>query len=283
MSHMPNPSTNAATICLRGPGGRLHKIMKIVPYAKGGSAVMVPYHPAIEGQAFRFRPDYGPEFYSIKREDMVTYRASHRLKLSYHLDGFVQFSGERKGTVLSGRDPETGAPRGLGIFSMPLATPITSGPAFAIMLWGLEQFQALTAMPKTGIAVAFEPEDMYEENRETNGYAVEGFLFCPHFRPNIRVERGARSARRVTLPLWRQRRHGARIWEFTVLPGAEQSRILIGLLVTRMNVKSRAPSGYTLCGPSGFAADGDRWALTASYPSTADVREYRSLDLDAMC
>jgi hypothetical protein len=104
------------------------RISKIITMADGGYAVLAPYHAAREGWLAKYQVDYrGTESRIVPFGDMTHYTAADRVKLSHHWDGFVQFSGESPGKIVSGRDPSTGQPRGLGVQSAPIRVPTTSG------------------------------------------------------------------------------------------------------------------------------------------------------------
>jgi hypothetical protein len=129
-----------AKICLRSdeaPHGV--KVVQILPYKEGGFAVLTPYHTAGRGYLMKHPVDYATREMQIARADLVTeYSAEDRVKLSIHPDGFVQFSGQDQGKIESGRDPETGEPKGLAIFTRhpPISEPIETGPTFGVACWG---------------------------------------------------------------------------------------------------------------------------------------------------
>jgi hypothetical protein len=50
----------------------------------------------------------------VPADELVSFTVEDRAKLSYHTDGFVQFSSENPGRIISGRDPSTGEPKGPG-------------------------------------------------------------------------------------------------------------------------------------------------------------------------
>lgn len=78
--------------------------------------------------------------------------------MSFHPDGFVQFSGENAARILSGRDTG-GEPKGLGVMFNPLFNPIRSGPTFGVSAWGLEEFDELE--PSRDHVITFSQEEMY--------------------------------------------------------------------------------------------------------------------------
>ena len=172
--------------------GTLRKITKIVPYKSGGFAVLAPYHKARKGYLLKHPVDYSKRHMKVTRDEAVEYSAEDRVKLSLHPDRFVQFSGENPGRIISGRDPNTGEPRGLGIMSHPLSTPINTGPTFGCVAWGAADFAALNGTGKRGV-IAFIEEDYYYRGCTPdtwNGYVIEGFVLEERYwGPRAGVER----------------------------------------------------------------------------------------------
>jgi hypothetical protein len=105
-----------------GESALARKITKIQPFKDGGFTVMLPYHQQREGFLLKAPVSYAPGISKQRMSDCVKYSADDRVKLSIHWDGFVQFSSERKGSILSGKDPATGEIRGLGLMTKPLST-----------------------------------------------------------------------------------------------------------------------------------------------------------------
>jgi hypothetical protein len=143
-------------IALRHTDGTFRKITKIGFYPDGGLFVMAPYHEARSGLLYKFRPDYSKRSIIARLDETLSYTADDKVKLSFHGDGFLQFSGLRSHTIISGRD-EKRRPKGLGIIGRP-PSPIFSGPAFGVMAWGLEDYEIL---PDGKAAVRFEQADVY--------------------------------------------------------------------------------------------------------------------------
>src|SRR6202034_2676981 len=113
---------------------------------------------------------------TIPWDETTFFSASERVKLSYHKDGFCQFSGERPGTITSGIDPSTELPKGVGIKSKPLSDPVLSGPSVGIAAWGLQDFEELTG---STASIIFEPEDAYYHEgtpSTSNTYMLEGLV-----------------------------------------------------------------------------------------------------------
>ena|ERR1700693_3838109 len=86
--------------------GRYRSLTKIVPYTEGGFAVLAPYHAAKEGFLCKIAvPEELRGRFSLPAPaEIHRYSAADRVKLSFHLDGFIQFSGENPSTIRSGRE-----------------------------------------------------------------------------------------------------------------------------------------------------------------------------------
>jgi hypothetical protein len=263
----PHRRIRPIDICLRDSASNLiRRITKIVPYPDGGFALLSPYHPSKKGLAVRHKTAYGKGVCTIPWSEAIKYSASDRVKLSLHPDGFTQFSGEKNRRILSGRDPKTGEPRGLGVMANPFNHPVYTGPTFALVIWGLGDYPVWNP-PATRSLLLFEPDEVYFDEPQANGYSIEGFHFpAPWFLPHIRVDGSEASARRMTLPLWRYHSKGSRLWHFSVPPGVGAPYIVVGLRVTRHEVRTNVPSGFVLHGPAERGTDPVRWILTAFYP-----------------
>src|SRR5438876_650953 len=169
------------TIAVQDGNGIARKITKVVPHSDGGFSVVVPYHKAQSGWLFKLQVDYeilGESTFPISKE----YSADDRVKLTYHPSGFVQFSGEKPGKIVSGLDPSTGKPKGLGILSNPLSSPIQTGPTFGIVAWGLSDFESLAK--DSDDVLTFRAEETYFRGCSPgteNGIHIEGFVFPPPY------------------------------------------------------------------------------------------------------
>lgn len=102
-------------------------------------------------------------------------------KLSIHKSGFVQLSGDG---IKSGVDQQSGRPKGIGVFSSPLDTPIESGPTFGFQCWGVEKgFAELTSRKKGVQYIILDKaendfrERKMEDGKKSNTYILEFFVF----------------------------------------------------------------------------------------------------------
>jgi len=121
------------------------RITKIIGLNGAGFSVLAPYHKARSGFLFKLPVEsttaLTPGTWQAPWGEIVGFTVEDRAKLTYHTDGFAQFSSELAGRIISGRDPSTGAPKGLGLFTHPLANPIWSGPSASMTVWGLDDFE----------------------------------------------------------------------------------------------------------------------------------------------
>ncbi len=254
--------------------GNSRLITKLMGLSDGGFAVTVPYHGLRQGFLFKHPVDYSKMRSLTPFGDLTRYTADDRVKLSLHLDGFVQFSGERKGHIISGREAD-GTPKGLGLMVNRLTTPLaTGGPTFCVTAWGVEDFDAPN-MKKP--ALTFGDRDVYYRDcaeHEWNGYVIEGFVYPRSFLAQGILQRGTLMLRRrfpnyqeipresgLILPT-RQPLHeleGA-IFDLTLID-VGSPYVIVGLLVSRTIFHMDSPSGFGLHSPSNMHE-----ALAATYP-----------------
>src|ERR1700730_7932890 len=148
------------TIAIRpAPGEELRKITKIIGLNGDGFSVLAPYHKARSGYLNKHLMDLQTlGIRKIPKSEIISFTAEDRVKLSYHTDGFAQFSGENPGKIISGRAPATGEPKGLGLLTRTLKSPPTSGPSVGVQVWGIDEFEI--PRPNEDLII-FEPTDCY--------------------------------------------------------------------------------------------------------------------------
>jgi len=243
-------------------GEPIRKITKVIPYPTGGFAVVAPYHPAQRGWLARVPADYTKHEYKFHRSQAAEYDANDRVKLSDHADGFVQFSGERPGRIESGRDPETGEAKGLGLISNPISEPIRTGPTFSVQSWGIHEFQE-AAKPGSE-DIVFDEEDFYFRRctpDDANSFLLECFVLPNRLWAGVR-----RRGHRHTLFMSHHHFEGTGlVLEWCVVPLPGQPAFL-AFCVSRMRVGFTSPSGFILNGPGYRLPDGTGEVLIAMYP-----------------
>ena len=258
------------TIAVQDDTGTVRKVTKLVFYRQGGFAVLAPYHRERRGVAVRMPVDYSQVGHlQVPRSEMVEFTAEDRVKLSLHADGFAQFSGENPGRTISGRDPDTGIPRGIGIVGQPFENPVLTGPTFGVTLWGLGEFEVLREAD--GNALVFSDEDFYfglGAGPDANAVSIEGFLFPAAYWQAVR-RRGGQYV--MSLP-HRNFMAPDATFDWIVVPLAGQP-VIIGLRALRVHVEFNSVSGYQLAGPGGYAAlnfTRAKYVILAMYPPPMD-------------
>lgn len=246
------------------------KVSKIIFYRNHtGFSLLAPYHSEKNGYLFKMRRNLNKdsnEEFKISWDDTIPFSAKDRVKLSIHPDGFVQFSGENPGKIISGRDKVSGEIKGLGILTSPLSYPI-NGPTFALQVWGLKDYKKDSS--KTPVNAEFYEHD-YEYRLATkenwNSYIIEGFVFPLFFLNfsyiNIRGER----VLSYTNPSYRHEKN--KTFVYRILPYFDsQSNYFVALLVSRTVIDSKkfGESGFILNSPSVIKNDIATF-MTASYP-----------------
>jgi hypothetical protein len=183
---------------------------------------------------------------AVQSEEMTHYVADDRVKLSHHYDGFCQFSGERPGTVVSGRDALTGEPKGLGILTAPIRRPITSGPTFGVTAWGLQDFQSRS--PSDNDILFGEPEIYYRDcmPSEANAIHIEGWVMSENMWSGVR---GPTNGLRLSMGFRGFQGSGANL-DFRVIPLEPPSRQFLAIMVCRIESDFSSTSGFTLTSPS---------------------------------
>jgi hypothetical protein len=155
------------------------KITKIIGLKGDGFSVLTPYHKARCG--FLFKAPADPKIKGkqlIRIDQLIGFIVNGRAKLTYHTDGFAQFSSERKGEIISGIDPVTKTPKGLGLFTLPLNSPIWTGASVGITIWGLDDFEQLKNNDKS--TLIFEQRHFHYRSctpNNANGWHLEIYAF----------------------------------------------------------------------------------------------------------
>jgi hypothetical protein len=271
-----NSQSKTIGIVIDGAVGA-RKLTKIVGYGAQGFAVVTPYHSARSGFVGKIPVDYDKiGSVNVPYDEIVGFTAESRVKLSYHPDGFVQFSGEAQGTVISGRDPQSGEPKGIGLMSQPLTSPIRSGPTFGITAWGLQDFAALDA-PESDSVVVFGPDDMYFRGTtptEANGIILEVLAFPQRYWAGVR-RRGRDYVLTMAFKDFEASRAAIDL-KVIDLPGQD---VLLAGFASHAHVGFPSTSGWVLNGPGSRGVDGRGHVLMGFYPREAKLAEGRS-DLD---
>jgi hypothetical protein len=268
------------TIAVR-PAAHLQprKITKIIGLNGNGFSVLVPYHQARSGFLFKMPIDpslHEPGPHEIRIEDLIKFTAEDRVKLSYHTDGFAQFSGERPGTITSGRDPLTSEPKGLGLMTHPLKSPIWSGPSIAVVAWGMDDFEP--AEDGDWPMIIFEPQEFYFRGcvpAEANSWMLSIYALPMNVVPPVRFTRGCAI---VDMALERISGGLLAIVQLKLIH-LRREKVFLGLFVSRLLTHFPSKSGWSLNGPGNFTRTKKGHVLVAGYPRVgASVEGSEPLD-----
>jgi hypothetical protein len=264
---MPKKPDTKWTVAIHPAAGKpLYKITKIISLNGGGFSVLAPYHKAHSG--FLFKTHIKPRMFDkaglhlMKWADCVGFTAENRTKLSYHVDGFAQFSSEDQGKIVSGRDPNTGEPKGLGIMARPFSNPTTSGPSVGISVWGLEDFE--NAAEKENLIV-FEPSDFYYRlwgPDETTLWQLGIYLFKGV--PPVRFDGNqAKLDFALTYPPI-----AGVVGSIVTLKmiRLEAEKVSLGLYVESLVGAFPSKSGWQMSGPGSWSSNKGGYVLHAVYP-----------------
>lgn len=237
---------------------------------------MAPAHTAQAGYVMMSPCNYSKIGCSIipHAEIKCQFNASNPVKLTYHPDGFAQFSSVKDGTIISGRD-EAGNVKGVGLQTSPLSHPIMSGPVANICAWGLQDF--LTHTGSLANTIVFDLETL-ECNKcsplDANTFIVEIFTIP---RPLLRLAKIINANQVVELPyVFNGTR---RMFELRVIDIPDKN-VFLGVLGMRRKTSFPSTSGWGMGGPGISRPDGTGFNLHALYPSP--VGADRSKDLPSL-
>jgi len=245
---------------------RPRKITKIIGLKDGGFSVLTPYHKAQSGFLCKAPVEYRivrePGEHQGRWEETVGFTVEDRAKLSYHTDGFAQFSSEKSGRIISGRDPTTGEPKGLGLITHPLDKPIWSGPSVGVTVWGIHEFEEVQEHDEV---LVFEPNQFYYRSctpAQANSWILSIYVFPKRVVPPLRFEQG-----HYLLDVALEGLNGPLVSVVRLsvvhLPKEE---ISLGLFVNRTITDFPSRSGWILSGPGDYTEGRKGYVLMGFYP-----------------
>jgi hypothetical protein len=248
-------------------GQQPRKITKIVSLNGNGFAVLTPYHKARSGFLFKMPVDpkilRTPGKFTVSIDQAVGFTADDRVKLSYHTDGFAQFSSEAPGRIISGRDPVTGEPKGLGLFARPLKTPVWSGPSVGVTVWGIDEFEEVEDGDRP--VIVFEPADFYYRGctpSEANAWFLSMYAFPVNIIPPVRWHHEDAvvdvALEGLSGPL-------VSVVQLKVVH-LRREKVFLGLFVNRLVTHFPSESGWNISGPGDYTIERKGHVLIASYP-----------------
>jgi hypothetical protein len=253
------------------------RIFKIIPLSDGGFAVTAPYHKVRAGMLLKTERDYATTgFTHVPFQQTMTFTASDRVKLSYHVDGFVQFSGEQNSKIVSGRDATTGEPRGLGLIARPLTDPVKSGPSVGCVVWGLADFDVWKTRADE-YNICFGDDELYKEpvnqqDAPVDAYHVSMFVFPYVVLRDAIGTSNTQDELDMKLPMNIYNRNAP----FRVKLVRISADTVLGLIAKKDSVALGSSSGFQLSSPSDRSC---RYGMNAIYPPLPiDFENAQSLD-----
>lgn len=242
-----------------------HKLLKVMLRSDGSYFATCPYHRSDRVLLSKRIINYAnPERRSGEQplELAVLEDDAHRLKLSHHPDGFVQFSGHG---IKSGRNPD-GSPKGIGLGSFPLSRP-TAGPAFGLTVINPSAFRE--AGPSQSTDVVFAQSELFRA-KEDNGLIVESYYIAPEWRRFVKLRGG--------LPTILLRHPSGAFLELRVCspPGNDWRTGFLGIDLWPAPARlGPGDSGFAMSSPTGKLRFNDHGelegeALAATFPALPD-------------
>jgi len=242
------------------------KITKIVGLNGDGFSVIAPYHKARSGVLFKLPVDpkkaLAPGEWQSSWAESVAFTVEDRAKLSYHTDGFIQFSSESPGRIISGREPSTGEPKGLGLMTHPLTSPIWTGASASVTAWGLEEFDVAE---ESKDLMVFEPNEVYFRGctpDEATAWRVEIYPFPIDVVPPVRFDKGNAYFDMTVQPM-----NGAlaAVVQMKVIH-LSQEKVFLGIYINAFIGHFPSSSGWVLGGAGSWGKDRVGHVLKGVYP-----------------
>ena len=166
-----------AILAIQDQKGPPRKVLRLLALADGSFAISSPYHAAKKGALSKVQlPDYldlplGRAAVPMGRA-IEEFKVEGSVKLMYHAGGFVQFSRGDKAKIRSGRLPPEHflIPKGLGIETNPLTSPIDSGPSVGALFYGITTCAQLDPNEKTPVLLFSEGDILDREPHGGDAY-----------------------------------------------------------------------------------------------------------------
>jgi hypothetical protein len=252
----------------------VHLVARITPQ-KDGFSFSVPYHTEKHGIILELPLQYDKTEFVVPFSDMKLYSVSDTVKLSFHMNGFVQFSRGGQKQIVSGYNQDLNLVKGAGLHA-PDPVIVTSGPICGVIAQGLHGFR----LRKNEKAELFESKDFWYHPKfsgpHDTAYNLEVFMLSRQVANSSRIVDGNQIAT-LRLPF-----NSPIYFEFDIriieLPNRPY---VLGAILSRMTTDDAVDSGYKLAGPGcGDPESGVKKSIMAHYPRPLclDSLECTSLD-----
>lgn len=264
-------------IAIRDSAGRKRLVARVTTETNG-FGVSAPYHYEKIGWLIKQPVRYDKKEFSSPLHDAEHFKVSGTVKLSVHLDGFVQFSRGGSRPIVSGYCEERGI-KGIGLRA-PDDVDVTTGPLLGVVVNDLEGFK----IGDSKHAEVFDQNDLWHHpefsTADDSAFHVEVFVFSSELIDHVTSSNGRRVYRRE-LPFNSKLDflHELRVIELPKLP------IFLGVIVSNIRPPvfgENAISGYSLVGPGCKGQAGKMYNIQAiyPYPEVADEFSPKSLDYE---
>jgi hypothetical protein len=260
-------------IAIRDGAGVGRQVVRIT-LQDDGFGVQVPYHPAKNGWIYELPLDYAKTEFIVPLSAGKHYTVSDVAKLSFHMNGFVQFSRGGGKPIVSGYNPSLNLIKGAGLRA-PDPVQVATGPLFGVQVYGIESFDQCTTKP----VEMFEPGDLWYRagvaSENDTAFNVEVFMLPIDLLGGARAVDGKRILRRK-LPyksqIWFE--HNIRVVELPHLP------FFLGVIVCRIPADAAMSSGYKIAGPGCGGPGEAKKCIAAQYPCPEWVGTLNPTSLD---
>jgi len=224
-------------IAIKEENGNVHLVARITAQADGFS-FSVPYHSEKHGIICEFPVQYDKTDFIVPLSEMKCYSVSDTVKLSCHMDGFVQFSRGGKKPIVSGYNQELNLVKGAGLHA-PVPVIVTSGPICGVIAQGLHGFR----QRKKEKVELFESKDFWHHPKFSDphdtAYNLEVFMLSRPVANRSRIVDGNQIAT-LRLPFY-----SPIYFEFDIriieLPHRPD---VLGAILSRMTTDDSLDSGY---------------------------------------
>lgn len=263
-------------IGIRRADGAEYLVARIRPQ-KGGFSIGVPYISIPSGLVGKIEYNY-QNTNSIQPLDAERFfRVTRRVKLSFHSDGFVQFSSGDAKPIVSGYCSLLSKPKGVGL-KAPAPVKVSSGPLFGLVVQGLSSFDVRDKEQAEIIGdedLWYHPD--FSKTTDT-AYRLEFFMLNQEDMRKSYSENGNRYIQKE-LPFASRIKFlfKLRVLEFPNLPYG------LGLIVSPISPDSSVDGAcYKVSGPGCNDGEGKYFGIFAWYPYPEMLNELsiQSLDYD---
>lgn len=181
----------------------------------------------------------------IIKIDKKRYYSKNKLKFSHHASGFFQVSGEKPGTVISGVDKETGAPKGASVQAFKLKIDTNDGGPFLTgHFWGLNSLPSRKS--KTSAKICFSDDEINYQSMNNKGIKPSFALLFFHLPINKLSEEEQKKDW-----IYYDYKHYKKPLLLRLIKGEKSFGYMVGISCLKCRCNSNYDFGYILSGGAG--------------------------------